>query len=117
MLEVKVEQCAGIDVGKKIIEVCVLIGPANRKPAGEVRRFGSNVGNLEALRAWLKEKACTEVVMESTGSYWKPVFNILEGHLPGDPGQSGAGQSPSRQEDGSYRLPMVSGVCYGMGWF
>src|SRR5213593_3944492 len=62
MLEVKVEQCAGIDVGKKIIEVCVLIGPANRKPAGEVRRFGSNVGDLEALRAWLKEKACTEVV-------------------------------------------------------
>jgi len=33
------------------------------------------------LRAWLKEKACTEVVMESTGSYWKPVFNILEGHF------------------------------------
>ncbi len=81
MLEVKVEQCAGIDVGKKIIEVCVLIGPANRKPAGEVRRFGSNVGDLEALRAWLKEKACTEVVMESSGSYGKPVFNIWEGHL------------------------------------
>ena len=34
MLEVKVEQCAGIDVGKKFIDVCVLIGPANRKPAG-----------------------------------------------------------------------------------
>src|SRR5438034_2824345 len=81
MLEVKVEQCAGIDVGKKFIDVCVLIGPANRKPAEEVRRFGSNVGDLEALRAWLKEKACTEVVMESTGSYWKPVFNILEGSL------------------------------------
>src|SRR6059036_3081196 len=81
MLEVKVEQCAGIEVGKKFIDVCVLIGPANRKPAEEVRRFGTNVGDLEALRAWLKEKACREVVMESTGSYWKPVFNILEGHL------------------------------------
>src|SRR5438034_5341350 len=81
MLEVKVEQCAGIDVGKKFIDVCVLIGPANRKPAEEVRRFGTNVVDLEALRAWLKEKACTEVVMESTGSYWKPVFNILEGHF------------------------------------
>jgi len=81
MLEVKVEQCAGIDVGKKFIDVCVLTGPANRKPAEEVRRFGTNVGDLEVLRAWLKEKACTEVVMESTGSYWKPVFNILEGQL------------------------------------
>jgi len=43
MLEVKVEQCAGIDVGKKFIDVCVLIGPANRKAAEEVRRFGTNV--------------------------------------------------------------------------
>src|SRR5262245_851233 len=81
MLDVKVERCAGIDVGKKFIEVCVLIGPANRKAAEEVRRFLTNVGDLEALRAWLIEKGCSEVLMESTGSYWKPVFNILEGHL------------------------------------
>ena len=81
MLEVKAERCAGIDVGKKFLAVCVLIGPANRKPAEEVRRFGANVSELERLRAWLQEKGCTEAVMESTGSYWKPVFNILEGSL------------------------------------
>src|SRR5436309_16129019 len=81
MLEVKVEQCAGIDVGKKFIDVCVLVGPANRKAAEEVRRYGTNVVDLEALRAWLKEKVCTEDVMESTGSYWKPVFKGLEGHI------------------------------------
>ena len=81
MLEVKVERCAGIDVGKKFLEVCVLIGPVDRKPVEEVRRFGVNVRDLEALRSWLQEKGCTEVLMESTGSYWKPVFNILEGHL------------------------------------
>ena len=52
MLEVKVERCAGIDVGKKFIDVCVLIGPVNRKPAEEVRRFGTHVGDLEALSAW-----------------------------------------------------------------
>ena len=78
MLEVKVERCAGIDVGKKFLEVCILIGPVHRKPAEEVRRFGTNVRDLEAMRAWLLENACTEVVMESTGSYWRPVFNILE---------------------------------------
>jgi transposase len=81
MLEVKVENCAGIDVGKKFLAVCVLTGPVDRKPAEEVRRFGTSVKELERLRAWLVEMKCTEAVMESTGSYWKPVFNILEGSL------------------------------------
>src|SRR5881296_1288581 len=81
MLEVKVEKCAGIDVGKKFLAVCVLIGLANQKPVGEVRRFGTSVKELERLRTWLLESGCTEAVMESTGSYWKPVFNVLEGSL------------------------------------
>ena len=81
MLEVKAERCAGIDVGKKFLAVCVMIGPANQKPVVEVRRFGTNVKDLERLRSWLQETGCTEAVMESTGSYWKPVFNILEGSL------------------------------------
>jgi transposase len=81
MLEVKVERCAGIDVGKKFLAVCVLIGRGNEKPVAEVRRFGTNVKELERLRAWLMESGCTEAVMESTGSYWKPVFNVLESHL------------------------------------
>jgi transposase len=79
MLEVKVERCAGIDVHKKFVMVCVMIGLAHQKPTSEVRRFGTSVPELERLKAWLLEKACTEVVMESTGSYWKPVYNILEG--------------------------------------
>ena len=81
MLEVKVERCAGIDVHKKFVMVCVLIGLAHQKPASEVRRFGTSVSELQRLRAWLMEKGCTETVMESTGSYWKPVFNILERDL------------------------------------
>ena len=55
MLDVKVENCAGIDVGKKFLAVCVLIGPADRKPVGEVRRFGTSVKELERLRGWLVE--------------------------------------------------------------
>ena len=52
MLEVKVEQCAGIDVGKKIIEVCVLIGPANRKPAGggsAIRKQGWRLRSIAGM--------------------------------------------------------------------
>jgi transposase len=81
MLEVKVEKCAGIDVGKRFLAVCILTGSVDRKPTEEVRRFGTSVKELERLRAWLLETQCTEAVMESTGSYWKPVFNILEGSL------------------------------------
>ena len=81
MLEVKAERCAGIDVGKKFLAVCVMVGPANEKPVVEVRRFGTNVKDLERLRTWFEQTGCTEAVMESTGSYWKPVFNILEGSL------------------------------------
>ena len=81
MLEVKAERCAGIDVHKKFLAVSVLIGLAHQKPASEVRRFGTSVPELGQLKAWLMEKGCTEVVMESTGSYWKPVFNVLEGSI------------------------------------
>jgi transposase len=81
MLEVKLERCAGIDVGKKYIDVCVLIGLVDHKPDEEVRRFRTTVRDLERCRAWLLERGCTDVMMESTGSYWKPVFNILEGHV------------------------------------
>lgn len=102
MLEVKVERCAGIDVAKKFLAVCVMIGRVDQKPAVEVRRFGTNVKELERLRTWLQETGCTEAVMESTGSYWKPVFNILEGSLKiilANPEQV----SPERKENGSER--------------
>jgi len=81
MLEVKVERCPGIDVHKKFLTVCVMIELAHQKPASEVRRFCSSVPDLERLKAWLLETGCTDVVMESTGSYWKPVFNVLEGSV------------------------------------
>jgi len=81
MLEVKVERCAGIDVHKKFLAACVMIGPANQKPSSKVRRFGTTVPQLKRLLEWLLESGCTEVVMESTGSYWKPVFNVLEGQI------------------------------------
>jgi len=81
MISAVIERCAGIDVGKKELSVCVMAGPANGEARCEIRTYGTTMGQLEELRAWLKAEQCTHAVMESTGSYWKPVFNVLEDSL------------------------------------
>ncbi len=78
MIPAVIERCAGIDVGKKFLAVCVMTGPANGEANAEVRKFGTVRHELEALRKWLQLEGCTHVVMESTGVYWKPVLNVLE---------------------------------------
>ncbi|HEX4232064.1 MAG TPA: transposase [Bryobacteraceae bacterium] len=76
-----IERCAGIDIGKRFLLCCALTGAAHDEPRSETRRVNTSVPELEDLRAWLKEKEITHVVMESTGSYWIPVFNLLEGYF------------------------------------
>lgn len=72
-MEVLYERCCGIDVHKKVVVACVIV--KNKK---EVRSFGTMTDDLLQLCAWLKENDVRKVAMESTGSYWKPVFNLLE---------------------------------------
>jgi len=79
MIPAAVERCAGIDVGKKFLSVCIMTGSLMGEARVERRRYDTTVGELERLRDWLVEEKITHVVMESTGSYWKPVFNVLEG--------------------------------------
>jgi transposase len=78
MIAAVIERCAGIDVGKKVLAVCVMTGPAQEQATAEVRQFGTVRAELERLRKWLQSEGCTHAVMESTGVYWKPVLNILE---------------------------------------
>jgi transposase len=78
MICAAVERCAGIDVGKTFLAVCVMMGPLNGEAEMQKRRFGTTTAELEALRDWLTQQGITHVVMESTGSYWKPVYNVLE---------------------------------------
>jgi transposase len=78
MIAAAIERCGGIDVGKKFLAVCIMVGPLEAEPRIEIQRFGATVLELRRLRDWLKQEGITHVVMESTGSYWKPVFNILE---------------------------------------
>ena len=67
------DNCCGIDVHKKLIVACLRKG--NRQ---EVREFGATTRELLELADWLKTSDCKMVAMESTASYWKPLYNILE---------------------------------------
>src|SRR3954451_14726120 len=76
-----IERCAGIDIGKRFLLCSVLRGAAHEDPISQTRRFDTNVPDLQAMCEWLRQEAVTHVVMESTGSYWIPVFDLLEGHF------------------------------------
>jgi transposase len=70
-------RCAGLGVHKTSVVACVAIRDGGTV-SKEVRTFGTTTRQLHALRAWLQESGVTQVAMESTASYWKPVFNLLE---------------------------------------
>lgn len=77
--EILHERCCGLDVHKKQITACLITPDQNGRPKREVRTFGTMTEDLLALHDWLLDNQCTHVAMESTGVYWKPVYNILEG--------------------------------------
>ncbi|MCZ7572835.1 MAG: IS110 family transposase [Ardenticatenaceae bacterium] len=69
--------CCGLDVPKKNVVACLRRIEATGELQIEVRTFSTMTHELLALAAWLKEASCEQVAMESTGVYWKPVFNLL----------------------------------------
>jgi transposase len=79
-MEIVYPRCCGMDVHKKSISACIMIREPGRVEKLE-RRFGTYTGQLEDLATWLEEQGVTQVVMEATGVYWKPVWNVLEGRL------------------------------------
>jgi transposase len=78
-VELVVERCSGLDVGKDEVVACVR-GPAphGRGRRQEVRTFATFTSGLEALADWLATEGVTQVVMEATGQYWKPIWYVLE---------------------------------------
>ena len=74
--------CCGIDVHQKSVTACRMWGPADREPQFEIRRFGTMRRDLQKLAEWLKPAGCEAATMESTGSYGKPVWNVVEGQIP-----------------------------------
>ena len=71
-------RCAGLDVAKDEVVACVRVPDGRGGRAQEVRTFQSFTSGLEALAGWLAAEGVTQVVMEATGQYWKPVWYVLE---------------------------------------
>ena len=78
MIDVTFPYCSGLDVQKKTVVACVLT-PSNESGGVKkrIKSFGTTTADLEALAAWLSTNGVTHVAMESTGVYWKPVYNVL----------------------------------------
>jgi transposase len=77
-MEVVYARCCGLDLHKRTVVACrVVPGPAGQ-PEKEVRTFGTMTAELLALGDWLQAAGVTHVAMESTGVYWKPIYNLLE---------------------------------------
>ncbi|WP_335872518.1 IS110 family transposase [Bacillus sp. 2205SS5-2] len=75
------ERVAGLDIHQETVVACALYGCLDRNPKKETKTFGTTVNELLELQDWLAEHKITDVAMESTGVYWKPVWNILESHF------------------------------------
>ena len=75
-------RCCGIDVHKNSVTVCVL-APVGQAHLGiQKRKFRTFTRDLKQMRAWLKNCRVTDIAMESTGQYWRALWNLLEGEFP-----------------------------------
>jgi transposase len=77
-MEMLYERCCGVDVHKRTVVACLLAPGAEGTPTKEIRTFGTMTTDLLALSDWLSAAGCTHVAMESTGVFWKPIYNLLE---------------------------------------
>jgi transposase len=73
--------CCGLDVHKKMVVACLLRIDEAGEFFQQVRTWGTTTAELLQLSDWLVEAGCQVVAMESTGVYWKPIYNILEGQM------------------------------------
>jgi transposase len=78
-MQVVYARCAGLDVHKKTVVVCVRLVGVDGTLTTHTRSFGATTAELLNLVAWLLTLQVTHVAMESTGEFWKPVYNLLEG--------------------------------------
>ena len=74
-------RCCGIAVHKRAVQACLLVSTPGGRVRQEQRAFATTTDALLALADWLVAAGCTHVAMESTGVYWKPLYNVLDGQV------------------------------------
>jgi transposase len=77
-MQVIYERCAGIDVHKKTVVMCVLLTQANGTVQKQIRTFATMTADRLALDEWLRSLHIEHLALESTGVYWHPIWNVLE---------------------------------------
>ena len=80
-MEILHPRCAGLDVHKKVVVATIIVLGENGRATKETRSFETMTNSLLALSDWLMTNGVSHVAMESTGDYWKPIYNILENNL------------------------------------
>src|SRR5450759_2728256 len=80
-MQVVYERCCGIDVHKQTVVACAIVPGADGQAVKDTRTFATMSEDLEGLAGWLQGLGVTHVAMESTGVYWKPVYNLLDGRF------------------------------------
>ena len=99
VMEVMYPRCAGLDVHKETVVACVRIvegGEVSRL----VRTFATTTASLIELGEWLEANSCTQVGMEATGVYWKPVWQVLsDGSFYSCSGERSAGEERTWSQD------------------
>src|SRR4051812_6530241 len=104
LVDVLIERCAGIDIGKDEVVACVRTpAPSGRGRRKQTRTFAAFTGSLEAMADWFTAEGVTEIAMEATGSYWKPVVRHEAPGIEWRGKDSTAGQSQLAGEAGSSR--------------
>jgi transposase len=78
-METLYPRCCGLDVHKRDLVACLITPGADGHSTKSIRTFGTMTVEVLALADWLTAAGCTHVAMESTGVYWKPIYNVLEG--------------------------------------
>jgi transposase len=80
-MQTLIERGCGLDVHQATVVACLLMVRRDGRVQKQMRTFGTTTRELVGLREWLLSEGCTQVAMESTGVYWKPIYAILEGAL------------------------------------
>jgi transposase len=78
-MEVVFERCCGLDIHKQTVVACVIVPGDSQQPCKEIRSFKTMTADLLELADWLTAHRVSHVALESTGVYWMPCWNLLEG--------------------------------------